>query len=185
HTSPWRSPPGIWCRPSSPRPPSLVRFRDEGKLMPAPGSPCAGSALGSVHRLDAHGLCANGLSMVALSVDGFELAPWSCAMRVPRLACAILPMPKAATSLAAQPQGPRGPAEDPRPQGPDGGCDAAPRVGALVTPISAASFSTSAMRFSVLGWVEKRLSMPSPERGLIMNRCAVAGAASAGSLRIW
>src|SRR5215468_8259664 len=103
-------------------------------------------------------------------------------MRVPRLACAILAMPKAATSVAAQPHGP---AEDPRPQGPDGGCDAAPRVGALVTPISAAIFSSSAMRFSVLGWVEKRLSMPSPERGLIMNRCAVAGAASAGSLRIW
>ena len=80
------------------------------------------------------------------------------------------------------PHGPREPAEDERLQGPDGSARAEPRA---VTPISAASFSSSAMRFSVLGCVENRLSMPSPLRGLMMNRCAVAGAASAGSLRIW
>src|SRR5262249_31242799 len=81
------------------------------------------------------------------------------------------------------PQGPRWPSEERLLQGPDGGCPLEDELRAD-TPISAASFSSSAMRFSVLGWVENRLSMPSPVSGLIMKRCAVAGAASAGSLRI-
>ena len=40
------------------------------------------------------------------------------------------------------------------------------------------------MRFSVAGWVEKRLSIRAPESGLMMKRCAIAGFRSAASFGI-
>ena len=43
---------------------------------------------------------------------------------------------------------------------------------------------SAAMRFSVAGWVENRLSMRWPDSGLMMNICAVAGLCSAVSFGI-
>jgi len=45
--------------------------------------------------------------------------------------------------------------------------------------VSAASASRARMRFSVLGWVEKRLSMRAPVNGLMMNIGAEVGLRSA------
>ena len=59
---------------------------------------------------------------------------------------------------------------------------ASPVIVAGAPPISWASASSSAMRFSVFGWVENQLSTPRPVSGLMMNMCAVAGTASASSL---
>jgi hypothetical protein len=51
-------------------------------------------------------------------------------------------------------------------------------------PICVASCSKAAMRLAVDGWVENSLSMPVPDSGLMMNRCAVAGFCSAGIFSI-
>jgi hypothetical protein len=72
-------------------------------------------------------------------------------------------------------QGPRPP---PGAQGPDGAFSRA----AGLNPIWRDRRSNSAMRFSVDGWVENKLSIPRPESGLMMKRWAVAGCASALSL---
>src|SRR5690606_9357711 len=67
--------------------------------------------------------------------------------------------------------GPRARAAPPRPR--------RPATAASVTPISRARSISAAMRFSVAGWVENRLSTPWPDNGLMMNMCAVAGLRSA------
>ena len=53
--------------------------------------------------------------------------------------------------------------------------------------ISWASNSSAAMRLSVFGWVANRSSMPRPQSGFTMNRCAEEGCASALSStgRLW
>ena len=69
-----------------------------------------------------------------------------------------------------------------------GGADAgnarrpACRSAAAPRPCRRPSAISAAMRFSVAGWVEKRLSMRSPDSGLTMKRCAVAGLRSAATL---
>src|SRR5688572_7306763 len=53
-------------------------------------------------------------------------------------------------------------------------------------PISIDNCCNAAMRFSGAGWVANRLSQPCPPvSGLMMNRCAVAGLASAVGFSIW
>src|SRR3954468_14770307 len=52
-------------------------------------------------------------------------------------------------------------------------------VGTPSWPICRANCWSAAIRFSVEGWVENRLSMPRPVSGLTINRCAVAGVISA------
>jgi hypothetical protein len=68
------------------------------------------------------------------------------------------------------------------PQGPD---DLESPAGApapkLSRPISRDNFSSAAIRFSVDGWVESRLSIPRPDSGLTIKRGAVVGWASAVS----
>ena len=88
--------------------------------------------------------------------------------------------PGAAFTGSAQPQGPRARA---RCQG-FLGASAANGVIRPVAPISCAIASSAAMRFSVAGWVENRLSMRAPDSGLTMKRCAVAGLRSAASFGV-
>ena len=80
-----------------------------------------------------------------------------------------------------QPHGPRGPAPLPRGvQGPRrGDCADVPAAPHRATRVRPASRCSAAIRFSVDGWVENRLSMPRPDSGLMMKRCAVAGLRSA------
>src|SRR4029079_6672273 len=72
--------------------------------------------------------------------------------------------------LAARPhpQGPRARAGPVRPM--RGRCVCARRVAAADAPLVTDPMARSAaMRFSVAGWVEKRLSMRAPESGLTMK----------------
>lgn len=79
---------------------------------------------------------------------------------------------------------PHGPPADRRPQGPAGRrgkCEGPRDVSAkpLPRPISRARSSKAAIRFSVAGWVENKLSIRAPDNGLMMKRWAVAGFISA------
>ena len=75
---------------------------------------------------------------------------------------------------SAQPHGPRW-----RPVVPTRGTGDGRRAAA--PPNSFSISINAAMRFSVAGWVEKRLSIRAPESGLTMKRWAVAGLRSAAS----
>src|SRR5215471_17430877 len=62
---------------------------------------------------------------------------------------------------------------------PHGPCDFLSRAGAAPSkpprPISRDNSSSAAIRFSVDGWVENKLSIPRPDSGLIIKRGAVVG----------
>src|SRR6516162_3424881 len=62
---------------------------------------------------------------------------------------------------------------------PHGPCNFLSRAGAAPSkpprPISRDNSSSAAIRFSVDGWVENKLSIPRPDSGLIIKRGAVVG----------
>ena len=68
------------------------------------------------------------------------------------------------------------------PQGLDELCWKKPLCG--MDPISCAKALSAAIRFSVAGWVENRLSTPWPDSGLMMKSEAVAGRRSASGFGI-
>ena len=89
----------------------------------------------------------------------------------PGLDVAVLELPQAARGIEGPPLG-------------EGSLAAGDRLLAIRASNQGTALRFEAMRFSVEGWVENRLSMRSPDNGFTIKRCAVAGCSSAATFGI-